>query len=741
MLIECPFDDLYTLTTPGQQQDGSSSSQQQLTLSDHRLCDPQFFSQSTNESNMQFSAVVTIPGMYNVSSNLGQNHLQIAAGVSPDYQRIRSNNALHHISQILMEDVDERVGLHEGEAALQAAEKAFYDILEQVNPPSLDWSPLHHSGEAGEGPGEGSNSYHKRPRRSSFTTDISSHSMFFEESSHRMLQPLPAPLIPNSYGRSLFLPYQQPLASTGRTSRFGFSALEIRREAEDGNRFDKMVICLEKDKLSICRLTTTKAKIVARKSKYAIFQITDYRNSPYIQDSDTREGRSKNYTITCEISRNEKFDRVLLCYGLDCFIETARLRDMAAKEASETSPKGQSKTPARQKLRGTRQLKKEVVDLRTLLNHCAQAVAADDRLLAGELIKKIRQHSSRDGDCCQRLAFYFVNGLEARLAGTGSQLFHKVLAKRISDEDVLRVYNFYLTVCPFLRASYTFANQTILQASVGQSKVHVVEIGVCYGFQWPSLIQLFGEQGVPPRLRITGIEVPRPGFTPLENIERTGKLLADYANMYKVPFQYQGIYSRYEDIQIEDLNIEEDEVLIINCMYQMKNLGDETVAIDSARDRVLKIMRRMNPKVLIFGILNGLYSSPFFMTRFKELLFHYSSIFDMLDTNAPRDNEERKLLEGGMLGREILNIVACEGADRIERPETYQQWQGRCLKAGFEQLPLDPAVMKSMLLMKKEIYHEHFVADEDNGWLLQGWKGRVLYALSKWKVNELCADQ
>jgi hypothetical protein len=96
-----------------------------------------------------------------------------------------------------MEDIDERVGSHEGEAALQAAEKAFHGILEQVYPPSLECSPLHHSGESGDGPGEGSNSYHKRPRRNSFTTNISSHSM---------LQSLPAPLSPYSYGRSLFVP-------------------------------------------------------------------------------------------------------------------------------------------------------------------------------------------------------------------------------------------------------------------------------------------------------------------------------------------------------------------------------------------------------------------------------------------------------------------------------------------------------------------------------------------------------
>jgi len=49
--------------------------------------------------------------------------------------------------------------------------------------------------------------------------------------------------------------------------------------------------------------------------------------------------------------------------------------------------------------------------------------------------------------------------------------------------------------------------------------------------------------------------------------------------------------------------------------------------------------------------------------------------------------------------------------------------------------------MKLVLWMKKEFYREDFVADEDNGWLLQGWIGRVLYALSKWKINESCADQ
>ncbi|PUZ63653.1 hypothetical protein GQ55_3G085500 [Panicum hallii var. hallii] len=704
-----------------------SSNSQHITTD----CDPQFFPQPTNnESNAEISDLVPIPGMYNVSSNLGQNQLQIPAGISPDYQRIRSNNALHNISQMLMEDVDERIGLHEGEAALHAAEKAFYDILEQVYPPS--WPPLCSNNEA-DGPDESRNNCQKRPRRTSSTSDMSSRSV---------LHPLPAPLSPYNYGRSLFMPYQ-PSTSTGRAARFGFPALQIIRSAEDAKGFDKSVIYLDSDKLCICRLTT-KAKEV-EKSKYAVFQITDHRgNNPYTQDLNNREGRSSKQhtnTVTCEISQNRKFDRILLCYRHECFNETVSLRELMGKQASKDSPKGQSKGPAQQKLRGKRQINKEVVDLRTLLIHCAQSVAADDRQLATELIKKIRQHSSPDGDCTQRLAFYLVDGLEARLAGIGSQLYRKFLEKRVTDEEVFKIYKLCLAAFPLLRASYAFANKTIVEASRGQLKVHIIDFGICFGFQWPSLIQQFAEQGVPPMLRITGIDVTQPGFGTLEITEQAGKRLADYANMFKVPFQYQGISSRFENVQIEDLNIEEDELLIVNCLYRMKSLGDETVSMNSARDRVLKIMRRINPKVFILGVVNGSYSSPFFITRFKELLFHYSSVFDMFDANAPRDNEARKLLEGRVLAREAINIIACEGAERTDRPETYKQWQARCLKAGFEQLPVDPAILNSIIEMKKAIYHEDFVADEDSGWLLQGWKGRVMHAISKWKPNESCSDQ
>ncbi|KAF0924133.1 hypothetical protein E2562_008450 [Oryza meyeriana var. granulata] len=312
-------------------------------------------------------------------------------------------------------------------------------------------------------------------------------------------------------------------------------------------------------------------------------------------------------------------------------------------------------------------------------------------------------------------------------------MYEKLMAKQTSARDMLKAYHLYIVACPFEMVTYYFSNKTIIDVLEGKPMLHIIDFGILFGFQWPCLIQhLAKREGGPLKLRITGIDVPQPGFRSYERIEETGKRLAEYANMFNVPFQYHGIASRWETICIDNLSIDKDEVLIINCMSRMRKLGDEMENIDSARDRVLRMMKRMNPEVFSLGVVNGLYSSPFFPTRFREVLFHYSSLFDMLDTNVPRNHEARILVEKDLFGNDALHVVACEGAERTERPESYKQWQVRILRAGFEQLSVNQDILKRSVYYK-EFYHEDFVIDEDSDWLLQGWKGRIIHALPTWK--------
>ena len=109
----------------------------------------------------------------------------------------------------------------------------------------------------------------------------------------------------------------------------------------------------------------------------------------------------------------------------------------------------------------------------------------------------------------------------------------------------------------------------------------------------------------------------------------------------------------------------------------------------------------------------------------------------MLDATLPRNSEQRMVLERDFLRACVVNVVACEGRDRTDRFDTYRQWHQRSRRAGLRQLPLDPAVVGAVRVMvKKQCYHREFVMDENDGWLLQGWKGRILYAHSTWVADE-----
>ncbi|KAK1428974.1 hypothetical protein QVD17_17815 [Tagetes erecta] len=429
--------------------------------------------------------------------------------------------------------------------------------------------------------------------------------------------------------------------------------------------------------------------------------------------------------------RSNEIDLILLCSMGQGDVALRLLRNDLRTQTTKHKhkdhlPKGRGKTRAKN-------LKKQVIDLTTLLVACAQAVAADDTRNATELLKQIRQHASPFGDGNQRLAHCFANGLEARLAGTGTQIYRGLVTKKTSAADYIRAYYLYIASSPFRKISNFASNRTIMNMAENATRIHIIDFGILYGFQWPTLLQRISQRkGGPPRLRLTGIEFPQPGFRPAETIEETGARLKEYANKFNVPFEYNPIAKRWENVSIEDLKIDEGEFLVVNCMYRSKNLLDETVGVKSARNVVLDLIKKISPNIFIHGILNGSYNAPFFLTRFKEALFHFSALFDMLETNVPRERPERRLLEGEVFGREALNVIACEGWERIERPETYKQWHVRNLRAGFVSVPLCGEIIK-VAEEKVGLYHKDFMIDVDNDWLLQGWKGRIIYAISCWK--------
>lgn len=489
-------------------------------------------------------------------------------------------------------------------------------------------------------------------------------------------------------------------------------------------------------------LGVEKNSLTLRKSRERILEVVEKddgdlykmllrgRKNLHREESDLEDGMRSNKHFAMSNSLDES---VLL----EMFAKVSILYD--ADEADEANAESQQSESAKESsidLAYTRKgaTKREAVDMRSLLLQCMQSVASNDHRSANNLLKQIRSRSSPSGDGSQRLAHYFANSLEARLLGTGSPQNKVLSAISLSHADVLKGHNLYLSTFPFIETSYFFSAQVIMDLAQKADTIHIIHFGIISGLQWPPLIQrLSTRPGGPPKLRITGIDLPLPGFWPRSGVKETGLRLANYCKRFNVPFQYNGFEQKWETVSVEDLGIEKGELLVVNCLHQLMYLHDDTLMEHSPRDCVLNLIRRINPDIFIHGIVNAAHNSPFFISRFREALFYFSVLFDMFEANVPRENEERMAFEREVWGNEILNIVACEGLERLQRPEMYKQWQIRTQRAGFRQLPLSQEMVKKVKAKVKNCYHKDFFVDEASQWLLEGWKGRVLFALSCWK--------
>ena len=602
---------------------------------------------------------------------------------------------LRYINQVLMEDdLEDKADLIQ-DSTLHAAEKSFYEILDQKYPSSPSQPLLHEDTRDSSDDSVihccsgSSNSYLNdyKSVESSFTADGSLETFVNEPLDNQSdwefnggIEEINSMLL-SGYGGDLYF---------------------------EGNRLTPPEVketVLKKDERGL-----EKSLLTGRKNLHR-------------EESDLEEGRSNKYLAVYpnESILHEMFDKVL------------SLNDESALDRPQQNGRGKGSIGELTYNKKWRS-KREAIDMRSLLTQCMQSVGDNDHRNATKLLQQIRLCSSPSGDGNQRLAHYFANSLEARLVGTGSPEYNALSDRTMSDADILRAYKLYLSSFPFMATSYFFVAQMIMDLAEKATSIHVIDFGIMHGLQLIPLIQrLSTRPGGPPKLRITGIDLPQTGFRPGARAKETGLRLANYCERFHVPFEYNGIEQKWETISVEDLKIEKGEVLVVNCFCQLMFLLKDTVMENSPQDAFLNLIRRINPAIFIHKIPNGAFNSPYFISRFREALFFYSAQFDMLEANVPRENQDRLVLEREIMGNEILNVLACEGLARVIRPETYKQWQIRTLRAGFRPLPLSQKIMKKIKAKVKSCYHKDFFVDEVGEWMLEGWKGRVIYALSCWK--------
>ncbi|KAL4303468.1 hypothetical protein GQ457_10G027090 [Hibiscus cannabinus] len=353
---------------------------------------------------------------------------------------------------------------------------------------------------------------------------------------------------------------------------------------------------------------------------------------------------------------------------------------------------------------------------------CAEAVQQNNLNLAEALVKQIGFLAISQAGAMRKVATYFAEALARRIYRLYPQnpLDHSL-------SDVLHMH-FYET-CPYLKFAHFTANQAILEAFEGKKRVHVIDFSMNQGMQWPALMQALAlRPGGPPAFRLTGIGPPSHDNS--DHLQEVGWKLAQLAETIHVEFEYRGFVANSLadlDASMLDLRPTEVEAVAVNSVFELHKL----LARPGAIDKVFSVVEQMRPEIVTIVEQEANHNGPVFLDRFTEALHYYSTLFDSLEGSA---SGQDKVMSEVYLGKQICNVVACEGVDRVERHESLTQWRNRFTSAGFSPVLLGSNAFKqASMLLALFAGGDGYGVEENNGCLMLGWHNRPLITTSAWK--------
>ncbi|KAF7040140.1 hypothetical protein CFC21_050061 [Triticum aestivum] len=392
-----------------------------------------------------------------------------------------------------------------------------------------------------------------------------------------------------------------------------------------------------------------------------------------------------------------------------------------------------------------------------LLLNCAAAASAGRLDAANAALEHIATLAAPDGDAMQRVAAAFAEALARRALRAWPGLCRALLLPRAgpTPAEVAVARRHFLDLCPFLRLAGAAANQAILEAMESEKIVHVIDLGGADATQWLELLHLLAARPEgPPHFRLTAVHEHK------DLLSQTAMALTKEAERLDVPFQFNPVVSRLDALDVESLRVKTGEALAISSSLQLHRLlatDDDSIpaaaaAADKDRrrksspdssgllspstsraDAFLGALWGLSPKVMVVAEQEASHNTPGLTERFVEALNYYAALFDCLEVGAARGSVERARVERWLLGEEIKNIVACDGAERRERHERLDRWAARMEGAGFGRVPLSYYALLQARRAAQGLGCDGFKVREEKGTFFLCWQDRALFSVSAWR--------
>jgi len=355
------------------------------------------------------------------------------------------------------------------------------------------------------------------------------------------------------------------------------------------------------------------------------------------------------------------------------------------------------------------------------LVECAQAIEGGNLDVADSLLAEIQSLAPKEESTWKRkVVKYFAEALVRRAYG---------IRPPFPLPSLPFLYEPEATLYKFSKIASKHAIADALNS--GYKRLHIIDFSIVFdSWQWKSLIgDLERQYGGLQSVLITSIT---PKLSKHSDYLRENREWAKGRNWEL----RQLICNSPDDIVncISKLRRKrKDEMVVVNWNFILHKL----LAQDGAMEQVLSKVKDLGADIMVIVEQEANLNSPDLSERIEQSFQYYCTTFESRQTPS-----QTPVLREMYFRRQIGNVLACEGVDRVERIESFAQWQNRPSLAGFCPVPQKADEFKEDFqhCLEEEYgedYLEAYGIEEKEGHnILLSWHGFPLAVASVWKVTD-----
>nr|KYP74154.1 Protein SCARECROW [Cajanus cajan] len=357
------------------------------------------------------------------------------------------------------------------------------------------------------------------------------------------------------------------------------------------------------------------------------------------------------------------------------------------------------------------------LNLITLLMECAVAISVENLGEAHRMLLELTQVASPyKPSCAERVVAYFAKAMASRVMNS----WLGACSPLVDHKSINSSFQVFNNVSPFIKFSHFTSNQAILEAVSHCECIHIIDLDIMQGLQWPAFFHILATRMEgPPQVTMTGIGAS------MELLVETGKQLSNFARRLGMSLKFNPIASKFGEVDVSMLQVKPGEAVAVHWLQH--SLYDAT----GPDWKTLRLLEELEPRIITL-VEQDVNHGGAFLDRFVASLHYYSTLFDSLGAYLHHDDSNRHRVEHGLLSREINNVLAIGGPKRSGE-EKFRQWRSELARHCFMQVPMSANSMaQAQLILNMFSPAYGYSLAQVDGTLRLGWKDTSLYTASAW---------